>query len=376
MDSVAAQSTRARVVSSIALLALVTALALQFVGARAAELSTSGDVSAAIAMIGPTPAADAAASISPTTNLADGTPVSVTVTTSNGSTIFSVKIHICQTGYTTYGTSTFGYASNGLGTRCVFDDGNVGVGNGITTGGLTNADYEVTHQYSGSETTSDVPGVGALQFKAGSGSVKWKNSSGFPGGADPGSGTADGIECFAGSPCDLVVEASLGTPSGGLVTYFIQPLTYLAEAPVTTTTSSSSTSSTSSTSTSSTSSTSTSSTSTSSTSSTSSTTSTTNPATTTTTHAPTTTTVPATTTTTHASTTTTGGATTSTTAPDPTAPPTSSSLPTIPPASVSSGSGGALAFTGASTRDLASIALVLIAIGLFLLGEHYRRAES
>src|SRR5262245_38862631 len=361
MDSVAAQSTRARVVSSIALLALVTALALQFVGARAAELSTSGDVSAAIAMIGPTPAADAAASISPTTNLADGTPVSVTVTTSNGSTIFSVKIHICQTGYTTYGTSTFGYASNGLGTRCVFDDGNVGVGNGITTGGLTNADYEVTHQYSGSETTSDVPGVGALQFKAGSGSVKWKNSSGFPGGADPGSGTADGIDCFAGSPCDIVVEASLGTPSGGLVTYFIQPLTYLAEAPVTTTTSSSSTSSTSTSSTS---------------SSTSSTTSTTNPATTTTTHAPTTTTAPATTTTTHASTTTSGGAPTSTTAPDPTAPPTSSSPPTIPPASVSSGSGGALAFTGASTRDLVSIALVLIAIGLFLLGEHYRRAES
>src|SRR5262249_608019 len=121
--------------------------------------------------------------------------------------------------------------------------------------------------------------------------------------------------------------------------YFVETLTYAGEV---TSTTSSSTSSTSSTSTTTSSTTSTSSTSTTSTTSTT---------------------------------------TTPTTAPSPTPTPTHSSRSPPDPAPpsavvppVSSGtSSGPLAFTGASTRDLLSIGLVFIAVGLFLLGERGRR---
>ena len=306
-----------RLPGALAALAAVAAVALQVTAVSAAPPS------------GPQPPTTHPVTFtaSPVVDLGNGSAVTFTVKTKSGTTLVGdLTAHLCEHGETGYGTSTFGY-SGSTGDRCVYEAG-------IFAGGLTGADYEKTYgPYSGSGTTS-----GTLTFHAGKGTVRWGNVSGFGPFA---------LTCNGTHPCDLVVEVNLAG-DGVARTYFVQPLSFQG-APATTTTTVHTTTTT--------------------VHGATTTTTTTHPSTTTTVHGPTTTT-----TTTHPSSTTTTSiarASTSTTLVR------SSSTTTVAaqgavPADAGGGS-GSLPFTGGSARDVASVGLLVLAAGLFVLGEHYRR---
>jgi len=163
---------------------------------------------AAIAPIGPVPAPANAVTLSasPTTGLTDGSIVTFSVNTT-GSTklIGNLTAHLCQDGFTSYSSGTFGY-SGASATRCVYSPG-------IVSGGLTGADYEKTFgPFAGTEATS-----GSLTFNVGTGSLVWGNVTG----QGPLSLTADSTHAV-----DLVLEVNLAGDANTATTYFIQPLTF------------------------------------------------------------------------------------------------------------------------------------------------------
>jgi hypothetical protein len=288
-------------------------------------------------LIGPTPATpNAQLSVTTSTNnVADGAAIHFTVTTSGGATLNLVEAHICVHGFTSYTLTNFNF-SGPTGLRCVY-------ANGITTGGLNSvqSNYKLGPLPFSAVTTS-----GDQSFAVGSGAVSWFGSDGF--------GPAS-LTCGPTSECDLVVRVGLtGDPTSVLDTFFIQPICFAGGScgtATTTTTTGGTTSTTGGT-----------------TSTTAATTTTTGA--TTTTKAGTTTTTGTPTTLVDSTTTTTGGGGSG------------SGTPTTLAGVVAGGSGssptgssgsGSLAFTGSTTRNLVSIALLLVALGLFLLGQASRR---
>lgn len=162
---------------------------------------------AAAPPIGPTPATSHAVTLSasPVIGLANGTAITFSVHTSGGTTLVgNITAHLCQHGFTSYGTTNFGYSGSPA-SRCIYQPG-------IVSGGITGADYDKVYgPFSGGETTS-----GSLKFHTGTGSVTWGNVSGY----GPFSTQADTTH-----EIDLVIQVNLAgdaTP----VTYFIQPLVY------------------------------------------------------------------------------------------------------------------------------------------------------
>src|SRR5262249_25290345 len=144
-----------------ALAALAAVVTLGAVGALASPASADPT-------IGPTPAPTANTSITFTNShdgLVGGQGVTFHVDTTLPTTLNKVHARICATGYTTYGTTTFGY-SNAGGTRCVSAPG-------ITAGGLTGiqSGYQLGPIPFSSVTTS-----GNQTFAAGTGSVTWTNT--------------------------------------------------------------------------------------------------------------------------------------------------------------------------------------------------------
>ena len=335
--------------------------------------------------IGPTPSTSYAAVTMNTavTGLADGSTVSFTVTTSGSVTLNSVEAKICVHGYSTYTANQYGY-SGATGVRCVYQPG-------ISSGAFVSGSYRVDPiPYSSVQTS------GLLSIAVGTGTVTWTNSNGY--------GPAT-LTCDAADPCDLVIKAGL-TGDSITDTYFIQSLEFGGGGATTTTTEATTTTTSA------------------------STTTTTAPATTTTSVASTTTTAAPTTTTTNPG----GSVSPSSVAPggiitvqtdgwksgssvsailhsDPVAlgtltadgsglasarfsipanvatgshsvvltgtdPSDAPRIVTIPVTVATGGSGiagQALAFTGAHARDLTSVALLLIAVGLFVLGQVARR---
>lgn len=181
-----------------ALAALAAVVTLGSVGA----LATSA---AADPLIGPTPAPTANTTLTfstPHDGLVDGQSITFKVDTTLPTTLNKVEAKICNTGFTTYGSTTFGYAGAG-GTRCVFQPG-------ISSGSLNLGDYRLGPLAFSSVTTS-----GNQTFHAGTGSVAWTNSNGNPG----------TIQCDVTHKCDLVVDVGL-TGDSTTDTFFIQPLTY------------------------------------------------------------------------------------------------------------------------------------------------------
>ena len=334
--------------------------------------------------IGPTPSTSYAAVTMNTavTGLADGSTVSFTVTTSGSVTLNSVEAKICAHGYSTYTANQYGY-SGATGVRCVYQPG-------ISSGAFVSGSYRLDPiPYSSVQTS------GLLSIAVGTGTVTWTNSNGY--------GPAT-LTCDAADPCDLVIKAGL-TGDSITDTYFIQSLEFGGGGATTTTEATTTTTS-------------------------ASTTTTTAPATTTTSVASTTTTAAPTTTTTNPG----GSVSPSSVAPggiitvqtdgwksgssvsailhsDPVAlgtltadgsglasarfsipanvatgshsvvltgtdPSDAPRIVTIPVTVATGGSGiagQALAFTGAHARDLTSVALLLIAVGLFVLGQVARR---
>jgi len=174
-------------------------------------------------VIGPTPAPTNATSITYSTahdGLVNGQGVGFTVNTTLPSTLNKVHAKICATGYTTYSSTTFGYANAG-GTRCVY-------GAGVTAGALTGvqAGYQLGPNPYSSVTTS-----GPLTFAVGTGSVTWNNSNGNAGqgvSPVPGPAAAGPLVCDVTHKCDLVVDVGL-TGDSVTDTYFIQPLTFAGQ---------------------------------------------------------------------------------------------------------------------------------------------------
>ena len=167
--------------------------------------------------VGPTPAPTNNTTITFSTShdgLVNGQGVGFTVNTTLPSTLNKVHAKICATGYTTYSSTTFGYANAG-GTRCVY-------GAGITSGGLTGiqAGYQLGPNPYSSVTTS-----GPLTFAVGTGTVNWNNSNGNPAQGLPAPGGAGPLACDVTHKCDLVVDVGL-TGDSVTDTYFIQPLTF------------------------------------------------------------------------------------------------------------------------------------------------------
>lgn len=257
-----------------------------------------------------------------TDNLAPGSTVTFNVQTTTPRGLLSVEPRLCKNILDGWDDATFGY-SGSSGRRCVRQvgitagglDADPGAGTGSPTYALAAAVYDGQPQTSAN-----------LTFTVGTGSVTWNNATGF----------SDTLACGGpNSSCAIVVKVETTTDR----TWFIQTLTFVGDSGPSTTTGP--------------------------TSSTSSTTSTSTTTSTTTTSTSTTTTTPSSTTATSLPVTTTLG-TSGTTA-----------LPTattvIAGGSTTGSSGSPLAFTGASTRDLLSVGLVLLAIGLFILGERERR---
>jgi len=349
--------------------------------------------------IGPTPSTSYAAVTMNTavTGLADGSTVSFTVTTSGSVTLNSVEAKICAPGYSTYTANQYGY-SGATGVRCVYQPG-------ISSGAFVSGSYRLDPiPYSSVQTS------GLLSIAVGTGTVTWTNSNGY--------GPAT-LTCDAADPCDLVIKAGL-TGDSITDTYFIQSLEFGGGGATTTTEATTTTTSASTTTTTAPATTTTS----------ASTTTTTAPATTTTSVASTTTTAAPTTPTTNPG----GSVSPSSVAPggiitvqtdgwksgssvsailhsDPVAlgtltadgsglasarfsipanvatgshsvvltgtdPSDAPRIVTIPVTVATGGTGiagQALAFTGAHARDLTSVALLLIAVGLFVLGQVARR---
>ena len=162
---------------------------------------------AAAPPIGPTPATSHSVTLSasPVIGLTNGSAITFSVHTAGGTTLVgNITAHLCQHGFTTYGTTNFGYSDSSA-SRCIYQPG-------IVSGGITGADYEKVYgPFSGSETTS-----GSLTFHTGTGSVTWGNVTGY----GPFTTQANTTHQI-----DLVIQVNLAgdaTP----VTYFIQPLVF------------------------------------------------------------------------------------------------------------------------------------------------------
>jgi hypothetical protein len=260
----------------------------------------------------------------PTSGLTGGSAVTYSVSSTSGAVLSgAVAAHVCATGAGISNTNDFGYQ----GTFCVKQAG-------ITSGGLTGGDYATSTNFSGVSTS------GNLTFHAGTGSVTW---------LDDLFGLHT-LVCDASDPCDLVVQVNYNVSP--FVSYFSQPLTFAGGE--TTTTAPGETTTTAP----------------------GETTTTTPGATTTTTPGATTTTTPGDTTTTTldpgSTTTTTPGGTTTTIG----AFGASTGSGTGSSGSGAAASGSSLPFTGANSRDLASAALLLIAAGLILMGQRFRRRTT
>jgi len=302
--------------------------------------------------------------VSPTTSLADGQVVSIHADTgTSGVKLLGIVAHICKPNANITTDIRFGPD----GGECPGADGEPGKGTG-----------EASIASAGASTLLlDSASLVSTPFKAGIGTVDWTSF----GPSDPAEGTARSLTCDSTHACDLVVKVtaddgkdrffstrlsfagagastSSSSPStsssspSGIVATSTTGLTVRAAADTTTTTASGTTTTTTPSGTTTTTTTTTPC-STTTTTTASDTTTTTTPTDTTTTTTPTdttTTTIPCSTTTTTAATATTLSATTATTTP----------------------SGGALPYTGGNSRDLASAALLMIAVGLFLLGRYYK----
>ena len=186
--------------------------------ALAAIVAVALQVTWAPAATGPVPAASASINFtSATSNLTDGAAVHFTVTTTGAVTLNKVEAKICRSGFTSYSTTTFGYdGGSANAVRCVNQSG-------ISTGSLGAGDYRV-----GPLAFSAVQTSGDVTFHAGTGTVNWLSTKGF---APPAP-----LTCDSTSGCDLVIDVGL---TGDLVpdTFFIQPLTYgTGGGPTTTTT--------------------------------------------------------------------------------------------------------------------------------------------
>ncbi|HEY3670844.1 MAG TPA: hypothetical protein VGN51_07915 [Acidimicrobiia bacterium] len=131
-----------------AVLAAILAVALSF------------DVVDAASPSGPVPATTntVTLSASPVTGLTDGQTITYSVTTSGSTTLTgAVTAHLCKHGLTGYSTSNFGY-SGSQGVRCVYQAG-------IVSGGLTDADYEAAQNFFQAATTGALTfkaGTGSL----------------------------------------------------------------------------------------------------------------------------------------------------------------------------------------------------------------------
>jgi hypothetical protein len=314
----ARRTVRVRALFAVAVVAFMGALVLQAPRSTAADFSDT----------------NITASFTNVTNLTAGSLVAGSITTTDGFGGYEVKL--CKHGLTGWTLTNFGY-STASGNRCVKQ---------FTPGGLNPADGgldfnagtagiqppTVTNPATGGYWIPTVAGTNnpetkTFQFQVGTGSVEWFNTD------SQGPFT---LTCDANNACDMVVRIS----HGGSNTFFVQPLAYAGAVDTTPTTTPPTT---------------------------------TPPTTTPSTTPPTTTpsTTAATTTTTSQGTTTTSSAssTTSTSTSGSTTATTGAGVPV----NVSSGSGGSLAFTGSSTRDLLSLALLLLGIGLFVIGEVERR---
>jgi len=311
---------RVRWAFTVAVVALVGALAVQTVNLGAAPVAET-PVTANL-QINVTTATD---------DLEAGDVVTFDVQSANGVTISGVEAKLCNIGppptlapaFTSYDTDSYGYS--GTNVRCVRGIPFNGT-QGIITGGL-DADaatdgvqpptYRIDPQVQAPGTTQ----TAAANFTVGTGSVVWVNAAGNQG----------TMECGPDAPCAMVVKVDHTGAAG--TTFYIQQLVFAGGTAVTTTTSV--------------------------------------PGSTVPTTAATTTTSTTTTTSVPSSTTTSTPATTTTSAPS------SSSTSTPAITGVAGGGTGTgsspLAFTGTSTRDLVSIALVMLAVGLFILGETQRR---
>jgi len=295
----------------LALVALLVALALQ-ASRSTADTFTEPNVTATFTNV---------------TGLDAGDLVEGSITTTNGFGGFEVKL--CKSGFTSWSLTNYGY-SGSTGNRCVKQAAPGGLN--PPDGGL---DFDaatpgiqpppVTNPSTGgywipTVAGSNNPETRTFQFRAGTGTAEWFNTDGF----GPFS-----ITCDATNPCAMVVRVS----HGGANTFFTQPLNYEGSGTPTTTTPA-----------------------------------TTTPPTTT----PATTTPP---TTTPATTVPIGGTPTTTGSVTPTTPGGGSGTGGTGTGggSGTGGTGGTLRFTGGSTRDLLSIGLVVLAVGLFAVGEAQRR---
>jgi len=269
----------------------------------------------AVPVVGPTPPAHASMTVTtPTDGLTDGSAVHFTIDTSMNPaggqvTLAVVEARICQTGFTTYSLSSFGFTGS-AGVRCVDAQG-------IQSGGLSGVDdgYHIGPFPFSAVTTS-----GDLAIHVGTGSVSWLNDDSFP----------SSLTCDSANPCDVVVHVGL---VGDTVadTFFIQTVTFAGGGTTTTTTSPTTTT-------------------TSPTTTRTTTTTTTRPPTTTTTRTTTTTTTRAPTTTTHATTTTTTTPTTTTTT-------AGAAGGTVDPSTVAPGGGFTISSTGWMPSSQVSVGL-------------------
>ena len=184
------------------------------IAALAAILAVAVHVTwAPAAVIGPTPAANATINVSSATSgLTTGAEVHFTVNTTSTVTLNKVEAKICRPGFATYTTTTFGY-SGSSGTRCVYEPG-------ISSGSL-GGQYRLGPIPFSAVTTS-----GDQKIVVGTGTVNWINTSGF--------GPPAGLVCDSANPCDLVINVGL---TGDTVTdtFFIQQLTFAGGVTTTTT---------------------------------------------------------------------------------------------------------------------------------------------
>ena len=272
----------------------------------------------------------ASVSVTPTSGLTDGQVVDVSATFAAGS-VSEMRVHLCK-------------PNAGISNTLDFD-----------FDGANCSPFKVSPAADAEKFTPVAPAATSATilggFKVGLGtSAPW---------TDVFDGT-NTLTCDSTHPCDLVVQFQI---VGGQ-SWFAAPLTF-AGAPGTTTTTAPGTTTTTA----------------------PGTTTTTMPGTTTTTTAPgtTTTTQPATTTTTLATTTTTDPPATTTTSSPATV--TTTTCPVVVGGGgAGTGTGGtgavtpsgtkALALTGVPSRDLAAVALLLMAAGLFLLSLHHRRRAA
>ncbi|HXY94866.1 MAG TPA: hypothetical protein VEP49_20555 [Acidimicrobiia bacterium] len=164
-------------------------------------------------LLGPTPAPTNATSLTFTTahdGLVPGQGIGFHTDTTLPATLNKVDAKICQTGFGSYSTSTFGYNGSG-GVRCV-DGAHIGSGglNGIQSG------YELGPLPFSSVTTSGPQTFHAGTSDAPGAPVSWQNDDTFPAGP---------LTCDKTHKCDLVVDVGL-TGDSVLDTWFIQPLTF------------------------------------------------------------------------------------------------------------------------------------------------------